>query len=66
MISNTGVMLLWPYRRWFSFFGINNKLEIKKITITRLKYQIKFLLFDSIIGLIWLSYLYFAGKIILS
>lgn len=66
MISNTGVMLFWPYRRWFSFFGINNKLEIKKITITRLKYQIKFLLFDSIIGLIWLSYLYFAGKIILS
>ena len=63
MISNNGVMLLWPYRGWFSFF--KNKKN-KNITITRLKYQIKFLLFDSVLGLIWLGYLYFAGRIILS
>tara|TARA_Y100000310_G_scaffold269145_1_gene282129 strand:- start:360 stop:857 length:498 start_codon:yes stop_codon:yes gene_type:complete len=66
MISNTGVVLFWPYKSWFSFFGVNRKFKQKEITIKRLKNKFNFLLFDSVLGLIWLSYLYFAGKIILS
>ena len=66
MIFKPGVMLLWPYSKWFSFFEITSNIKTKKLTITNLKYKINFLLFDSVLGLIWLSYLYFAGKIILS
>ena len=66
MLSNTGVMLFWPYPSWFSFFGVKKRIEQKELTIKRLKHKFNFLLFDSVLGLIWLSYLYFAGKIFLS
>jgi len=67
MISYSGAMLFWPYKGWFSFTGFYKRSRRKELTkIKDFKYIIKFLLFDSVLGLIWLSYLYFAGKIILS
>ncbi len=67
MISSSGIMLFWPYQSWFSFTGVYKKSRRKKLTeIKEFKYVIKFLLFDSVLGLMWLSYLYFAGKIFLS
>jgi len=58
MVSKTGVMLFWPYQGWFSFFNINKKIITKFQNISDLKYQINFLIFDIVIGLIWFSYIY--------
>ena len=66
MISNYGIRFFWPSKIWISFNGISKEPNFKKLTKEKLIFQIKFWMFDSVIGILWLSYLYFTGKIILS
>jgi len=58
-----GLMLFWPIGTLFSFYGLTNLFVMPVVTIGTLHLYVKWLLFDIVLGVVWLSYLYFKGKI---
>jgi len=58
-----GVLLFWPLGTWFWFFGFANEVFIYSSANSVLSAKPSLVLIDVVIGLIWLSYLYFKGKI---
>ena len=58
-----GLMLFWPIGTLFSFYGLTNTFVMPVLTIETLNVYVKWLLFDIVLGIAWLSYLYFKGKI---
>ena len=58
-----GLMLFWPLGTLFSFYGLTNVFTMPILTIETLNVYVKWLLFDIVLGVVWMGYLYFDNKI---
>jgi hypothetical protein len=66
MVNGSGIMLFWPVQKWVSYFKIKDDRDKNRDDINYLRFQVRTWLFDAAGGLIWLSYLYVNGIIIIS
>ncbi len=63
MIGYPGIMLFWPLDYFVHFFDINKGITLLGLAEENLLRKVKYLIVDTVLGAIWIGYLYYSRKL---